>query len=357
MKQAVIDLGFGDSGKGITTSFLSQNRHNTIVVRSNGGHQAGHTVQYEGFRHIFSQFGSGTLQGLPTFISKNCTIHPPSLLKEYEYIKGYNPILYIDPLAMITTPWDIFQNRNNEENLKHGTVGSGFGQTIQRNEDNYKLYFQDLFSEKVLMAKLHNILYSYYKMEILQNEIGLFVQQCQELIKSSFCKIKEWKHLSHLDIIFESAQGILLDQSFGFFPNVTRSNTTSKNIVELAPDLDEVYYCTRTYQTRHGNGFMTNVNLPVPKLDMKNGQETNRFHDYQGKFRVTELDPELLKYSLQCDSNFLPFGIKKNLVVTCYDQYRIDIWSLVEELQKVTKFDRVFVSNSPEAKDFKQIIF
>lgn len=363
MKQAVIDLGFGDSGKGITTSFLSQDKksYETIVVRTNGGHQAGHTVQYDGFRHVFSQFGSGTLQGLPTYISKYCTIYPPSLLREYEYIKHYMPTLYIDPLTMITTPWDIDYNRRVEKDKKHGSVGMGFGQTIQRNEDNYKLYFQDLFNEKVLMAKLHNIVFDYYKfpsMTIGQDEIVLFMEQCRKLVNSPFCKHNTWEALKYKsNIIFESAQGILLDMDFGFFPNVTRSNTTSKNIIELAPDLDEIYYCTRTYQTRHGNGFMTNEDLPKPILDMSNGEETNQSHKYQGEFRVTELDAELLKYSLTCDKNFRPAHTKSNLIITCFDQHPIDVKGLIDELQKVVVFDKVFISNSPEAKDIKEFIF
>ena len=63
MKQAVVDLGFGDSGKGITTSFLCQNKkpEETLIIRANGGPQAGHTVHHKNIIYVFSQFGSGTL--------------------------------------------------------------------------------------------------------------------------------------------------------------------------------------------------------------------------------------------------------------------------------------------------------
>ena len=67
----VIGLGFGDEGKGITTSYLCKKLEGTkIVVRFNGGHQAGHTVVFNGKRHIFSSWGSGTLQGIPTYWSE-----------------------------------------------------------------------------------------------------------------------------------------------------------------------------------------------------------------------------------------------------------------------------------------------
>jgi adenylosuccinate synthase len=356
MKQAVIGLLYGDEGKGITTSFLSQNKPMATVIRSNGGHQAGHTVQYKGFRHVFSQFGSGTLQSLPTFISKNCTIYPPAILKEYSLIEQYKPILMVDPLAMITTPFDIGQNRILEQINKHGSVGVGFGQTIQRNEDNYKLFAQDLYHKDIFKAKLYNIATMYYSTSVPEtlSVIDAFWYQCQRLIEGGFFFITSWKDINkpYADLIFESAQGILLDMDFGFFPHVTRSNTTSKNIIEMAPDLDEVYYVTRTYQTRHGNGPMTNEDKPTPVLDMKNGEETNKFGEYQGKFRITQLDTNLLNYALQCDSNFLPSKVKKNLVVTCFDQYRIDIYNLLNQLD--ISFDNVYISHGPECKTFKK---
>jgi adenylosuccinate synthase len=356
MKQAVIDLGFGDCGKGVTTSFLSQNKPTATVVRSNGGHQAGHTVQFKGFRHVFSQFGSGTLQGLPTFISKNCTIYPPAILKEYSLIEQYNPRLMVDPLAMITTPFDIGHNRYLEQTNKHGSVGVGFGQTIQRNEDNYKLFAQDMYHKDIFKTKLYNIATIYYSVSVPEtlSVIDAFWYQCQRLIDSGFFYISSWRDVNrpYKDFIFESAQGILLDMDFGFFPHVTRSNTTSKNIIEMAPDLDEVYYVTRTYQTRHGNGPMTNEDKPIPVLDMKNGEETNKFGEYQGNFRITELDVNLLNYALQCDSNFLPPKVKKNLVITCFDQHKISIANLLDSLN--TSFENVYISNGPECKSFKK---
>lgn len=355
MKQAVIDLGFGDSGKGITTSFLSQGKipEETLVIRANGGSQAGHTVHHKNIIHVFSQFGSGTLQGLPTYFSSKCAIYPPSLMREFYILNEHcKPKLFIDPLTMITTPWDIDANREDSKNKKHGSVGMGFGKTIQRNEDYYKLFYQDLFIESILRAKLENIVYGYYGLTDRDSEISKFMEDCKTLVDSSFCKMRKLKHLQYPNLIFESAQGILLDQDFGFFPNVTRSNTTSKNIIELAPDLDEVYYVTRTYQTRHGNGFMTNEDKPAPRLG-GTVLETNRSHPYQGEFRIAELDIELLQYSLYCDSHFIPDNVKKNLVVTCYDQHKIDLRNLIDSLD--VDFAKLFVSNSPDAKDFKEI--
>lgn len=329
----VVGLGFGDEGKGLTTSFLCSQTKNPLVVRFNGGHQAGHTVVYEGKRHIFSGFGSGSLQGVPTYWSSFCTFHPCSFLREYELLN--NPIIYVNPLCKVTTPFDIDHNINAEKIKKHGSVGVGFGSTIQRNENYYKLFVQDLFFEPVLMAKL-KLIAGYYKAECEGEQMANFIESVKEI--KNIIRLSDDSILKRYNPIFEGAQGILLDMDFGFFPNVTRSNTTTKNALNMCQS-KEVYYITRTYLTRHGNGFLPNektLNL------VNNENETNKSHPYQGEFRTAELDISLLNYSLQCDNNFSK-GLKKNIVVTCTDQYEIDIELALSKID--TKFDKVYVSD------------
>lgn len=362
MRQALIGLGYGDEGKGISTSFLCRNKNpnHCIVVRANGGHQAGHTVVHNGFKHVFSQFGSGTLQGIPTLISKFCTLYPNSFIREYEYIKAYSPIVHVDPMTMITTPWDIDANRSTEEKIRHGSVGMGFGQTIQRNEDHYRLYYQDLLFPAILKQKLKAIVERYYvslELNKVSQEANFisFIEKCKQFL--SLTKIKDWELNSSrfYDVIFEGAQGILLDQEFGFFPNVTRSHTTSKNILELCPNLDQIYYITRTYQTRHGNGFMTNEDKPIPIL-VNNEDETNKSHKYQGEFRISELDIELLKYAIISDNNYSGNGrhvINKHLIITCNDQYSIDTNKVFEELKplfSMPTLSKLYKSYGPDQK-------
>ena len=156
MKIAVIGLGFGDEGKGNIVNYLCSQHPNPLVVRYNGGHQAGHTVVHEGTRHVFSNFGSGTLQGKPTYWSRNCTVEPIGMMKEYKilYEKKARPILlYVNPEAMVTTPYDIQMNIEREAHYGHGTVGVGFGDTIARNLRGYRLFFRDLFYPKILNEK------------------------------------------------------------------------------------------------------------------------------------------------------------------------------------------------------------
>lgn len=339
----VVGTNFGDEGKGLVTSFLCQQTKNPLVVRFNGGHQAGHTVYWEGKRHVFSNFGSGTLQGCPTYWSEYCTFNPVSFFHEHTFLS--EPKFYIHPFCPVVTPFDIMFNQQVEKIKKHGSVGVGFGATIQRQFDNYKLFVQDLFYDSVLRIKLKAIA-QYYNFIVNQSEIDLFIEIAM--------KVRELIVLSNKDIllnynpIFEGAQGILLDMDFGFFPNVTRSNTTSKNALRLFPS-KEIYYVTRTYLTRHGNGFMPNEK----EIGLVNaGEETNKFHPFQGEFRKAELDIELLKYSLSCDSHFSK-GLKKNLIITCMDQYAIDIDRLISSIN--FSFNRVFVSTGPLLTNISQI--
>ena len=361
-------MGFGDEGKGVTTSFLCNQSNNPMVVRTNGGHQAGHTVVVDGHRHVFSNFGSGTLQGCPTYWSEYCTFSPVGVLNEYnalKKVKGLEPKLYVHPLCPVTTPFDKQFNCALEKEKKHGSCGVGFGATIQRQEDFFKLFVQDLFHERILWQKLMNIKMYYAKKGFNSDNVDLhdFIYVVNEIKK--IITVDNGNSLAlHYDFIFEGAQGILLDQDFGFFPNVTRSNTTSKNPLRFIHDNDffsresEIYYITRAYQTRHGNGFMTNEAIHG-ELKLTNTElETNVKNEWQGNFRRSVLDLDLLNYALDCDNNFSS-GITKNLVITCVDQVGEVIPATinnvlhnipVEELPTYLncKFDKLLISRGDE---------
>jgi adenylosuccinate synthase len=332
ISKAVIGLAYGDEGKGLTTSYLCSKTYNPIVVRFNGGPQAGHTVVYQDKRHVFSGFGSGSLQNIPTYWSKFCCFYPMSFVREYKLLN--KPIIYVNPLSPVITRWDIDHNRHTEKKNKHGSVGMGVGSTIQRQEDHYKLFVQDLFYETVLVQKLKAIA-NYYLIDNPEQDILEFLAAISEVKK--IIQLSDDSILYKYTPIFEGAQGILLDMDFGFFPNVTRSNTTSKNAISMY-DVEEIFYITRSYLTRHGNGFIPGEE----KLLLKNNEnETNKSHPYQGEFRTAQLDISLLNYSLACDNNFSN-GRKKNLVITCMDQYKINISALLGVIE--TEFDNVYMS-------------
>lgn len=329
----VIGLGFGDEGKGVITSSLVSGSDNPMVVRFNGGHQAGHTVISNGKRHVFSSFGSGTLQGAPTYWSHFCTVFPKALLREFDLLKKFNPILYIDPLCPITTPFDISAN---QKDCKDGSVGVGFGKTIQRQEDHFTLFAKDLKHRSVLKIKLDQI--AKYYGSGSEADKQKFLLDVEEMLSIQNIKIRRPQHIG--DLIFEGAQGILLDQTFGFFPHVTRSNTTSKNALSLIPKeyKSEIFLVTRAYQTRHGNGPMTG-----DPIKLKNNEnETNVNNTYQGEFRTSTLDLGLINYAIECEE-LISNNIPKKIVMTCCDQ--------VEEIPKL----KAFCLYSPETQELELV--
>lgn len=349
--QIVIGLGFGDEGKGITTDFLAGKNPNAIVIRFSGGQQAAHTVMIDDKKHVHSSFASGALRGLPSYYSEHCTIHPVFLFNEREELKEKdgNTELHIHPLAKITTPFDVWQNRKNAKNLEHGTCGKGVGATMKRHESPYKLFAIDLIAPRqMLIEKLKGIAYYYGFLDgkIIEEELDIFL----EAIAVIDWKISDYDYLNSFDnLIFEGSQGILLDMDHGVFPNVTYANTTSKNAFEICQKLKiddiEMYYVTRSYSTRHGNGWMPNER----EFKLKNNEEeTCVFNEYQKELRFGDLDYDLLNYALQLDASYV-FSSKKNLVVTCLDQ--TDSTFRLEKIK--TKFNTVYGSYSPFSRDFK----
>ena len=328
----VLGLGYGDECKGATVNSLGKNKpSDTVVIRFNGGHQVGHTVREGEILHAFSNFGSGTLQGIPTYWTEYCTVNPAAVIKEGQVLidQGIHPCVFYNANAMVTTPFDIIQNVNNDLKKGHGTVGVGFGNTIQRNEDHYHLYVRDLIYPSIRDAKLRNIM-NYYHYTTPLNSIAQkfydnFIDACNKFVEM-YDIVESFDQLMNIydkDLIFEGGQGILLDMQYGFFPNVTRSYTTSRNAMEFIAKHDlgnrniETYYVTRAYQTRHGNGFLSNEGMDISYIGI-NPNETNVDTGYQGVFRRSVLDYDMLKYALRCDKHHNPDS-KKKLVITCLD--------------------------------------
>lgn len=321
-KVAVIGLGYGDEGKGVVTQHLCSCYHNPLVVRFSGGHQCGHTVHHKGLTHTFANFGSGTLLGCPTYWSSYCTFDPVGFWNEFNILrdKGISPIIYINPACPVTTPYDVYANQHSEEETEHGTCGVGFWKTLDRhNNKGVKLSFQSLFEPD--FGKKFGAVRSYYSFG-KKTPIGFFLE-CIEGIKEQIYKsvFIETNVPDYENIIFEGSQGILLDQHHGFFPNVTPSNTTPENIIEMGYDLDSIFMVTRSYLTRHGNGPMRST---PHTLDMVDGVvESNVDNEYQGFFRRAILDSHLLRYARNKGiSPFLTKDTVLSLVVTCVDHLR-----------------------------------
>lgn len=378
----ILGLGFGDEGKGVTTDYLCRQYEKPLVVRFSGGHQAGHTVVGpDGRRHVFSNFGAGTLAGAPTFWSAYCTFHPVGWANEREALLalGITPVFSVDGLAPVTTPYDLLYNRQLEAGQKHGSCGLGFGATVARHEGPHKLHVMDLLDDFVLEQKLASVA-TYYQDKLgVEYDAGVLNQMLEDFWAAvDYCRptlhCTSGRALllhafdNHDALIFEGSQGLLLDQEFGYFPHVTRAHVSSRNALELVRNYHlptpDIFYVTRAYQTRHGNGPLTNEHLK-PSLH-PTPDETNVFNPWQGRQRRCLLDLAQLRFALRADEHYSA-GLNKSLVVTCLDQLDGSWWSTdrgekyllfgIEDLgaKLETQWVGYWGSNGPSAEKFRQL--
>ena len=387
----VIGLGFGDEGKGLTTDYLCSQSLYPLVIRFNGGQQAGHTVcNANGLRHVFSSFGAGTLRGAATYWSSGCTMSPSALLNEYRALNssGISPRLYLDQLCAVTTHYDVLYNRLLEQqrgSARHGSCGMGFGNTLQRHEAEVSLVAGDLIYPERCIDKLKQIRLYYAlkaKTELTIDFTALhhdaedqrfmtYLAELQMLLNHNIFITSEKAIFADRQFdqyIFEGAQGVLLDMDFGYFPHVTRSHTTSKNALDLIrrntlqTSSVTLYGVSRVYHTRHGQGpFVAHADQLVLK---NNEMETNVLNDFQGNFRTGPLDLDQLNYALESESS-QNNGIAKHLVLTCADQVDEDYlpYTLTGKLHTGalkdipaflnTSFKEIMISRSPYAENLQ----
>lgn len=326
--RAVIGANFGDEGKGLVTDYLCATQGAGMVVRFNGGAQAGHTVVTpEGERHVFSHFGSGTLCGVPTFLSQFFICNPLTFFPEMETLinLGFNPIVYAHPNCLVTTFADMMINQRLEDakaGSRHGSCGIGVNETVMRSEvPELKITMSDLWNGTPLQDRLAALCGKYAAFRS-----GKEIEKPEAMIAAFVERAAKFAELVHplgiaqcKEPVFEGAQGLLLDQNNKqYFPHLTRSNTGIQNVRVLCEqagisDID-TYYVSRTYMTRHGNGP-----LPGEDAKMRFTDDTNLDHPYQGAIRFAPLDGTALKARCHADAeNFAAKDFK--LVLTHCDQ-------------------------------------
>jgi len=363
--QCVIGAMYGDEGKGLMTDyFASQHIPDVVVIRYNSSAQAGHTVVCPGkIRHVFSHFGSGSFAMRPTILSEHFVVHPVLFKKEYQEFRKKallcTPKVYVHTDCMVTTPYEmiinqIIENRRGKD--RHGSVGIGFGETFER-QCYMTLHVSDLFGDKDdLRQKLMLIRDRWVPsriqdcqsedeqrlFEALNSDIMLdnFMEDCNFFINTVF--ELDYDQFQHCDLIFEGAQGLMLDQTFGFFPHVTRSNTGLKNIIEVLKNftVDElkVNHISRAYTTRHGAGPLEfEMDFPNHIID-----NTNHSHIFQGSLRYSPLNVDDLHDVITKDyesvKDLHSYDIIDEVTITCLNQL-LDEVSFINngKLQIMTK--------------------
>ncbi len=347
---AIIGAGFGDEGKGLMTDYISHKNPNSLVVRFNGGGQAGHTVNTpENQRHVFGHIGSGAFKGCPTYLSEYFILNPIIFRKEYTKLSELIsvPKIQCHPECLITTPYDMMINQHKEKKEKHGSCGMGINETIYRNQfPEFSLKYKDLTSTSKLTDKLESIKEEYVPFRLRQLEmtvteaiwniiedediLGHYISDFYFMYSKIICTddsiLKQYNH-----VIFEGAQGLLLDEESEFFPHVTRSRTGIHNVIKLLEKKEislEVIYVTRAYLTRHGAGPFPQEDLNLNYID-----ETNKSNEFQGALRFGHLDLDQLGKAISKD---LRICSRFNMAVTCLDQVNTVVFKHNKKLKEET---------------------
>jgi len=361
---SVIDLGYGDSGKGVVVDYLCSQYHleDTFVFRHSGGHQVGHTVKIGDLIHEFHHFGSGTLRGYTTIWGNECTVSPIHFRQERDVLllKNVVPNILIMSSCPVTTIYDIVYDRITNN---HNTVGVGFRYTLERNK-LIPFTFENLMNKTVTRMKLQCILQWYFdkckgldlldkfmnELVILSSDKFSFEEDC-EYIRENAVHVSD-KYLPCGNLIFEGNQGVLLDRYHGFYPHVTFGRTTNYNVNKyVKSDRGLRRWCvTRAYSTRHGAGLL----LDEQELVLKNTEyESNHDNVYQGKFRTAPLNMDLIYYALNCDRRDYNGLLYSSIVVTCVDQ----VDNADEIVNKIKDLDgaSIYINTSPESNTIKRV--
>ena len=394
--KAVIGKNFGDEGTGLATDYLAmlskRAGHSCIVVRHNGGAQAGHTVEASGKRFIFREISSGTLRGADTLWAPTFMPDLYKLSSEIDELLGIGaklPLILSVPDCPLTYIDDILINMTLETRRgkdRHGSCGMGIDEAKRRSLlEDYRITPGDIFGNgfEAFHNKLLRIRREYLPErlkaldlepsamgefgEMIGDENVLYNYALQMYENSRYIKLVDESVIkSYDDVIFEGAQGLVLDEeNRSFAPNLTSSRTGLTNpdamLKRLGINEDcEAVYVSRTYVTKHGAG-----RLPYEEIFLDQGisfaDDTNVHNEWQGSIRFAPHgnEDEFNEYVIK-DSEASVF--KPSLLLTHVDETGgkvltkdgdFDAAQWAEKINKKGIYNRFLISESHFAEDIR----
>lgn len=347
---AVIDAGYGDSGKGLMTDYFCHKgmseTGSVLNIKTNGGHQAGHTVcrmDWENKcynRNVFHTAGSGTFAGADTMLGSRFMLNPEALLHEMDYIQNcfnITPKVMVNPECRIVFKADALLNRAIEQarKNKHGTCGMGIFEAVNRNHKAFKFTVEDFMKQNTgsLYKNITSMLEDYiiYRIGSLKEEKVVIDDTAKDSLITEIHKetMKDFHSLNlivndnrikiltlndvikndYQHIVFECSQGLELDwDDERNYPHVTASHTGLVNIGKEIITLDDINnilsfeacYITRSYKTKHGDGIFYEEDKSIEKLKALHDR-TNIPNEYQGTIKYGLLDIQRMKSLISKD--------------------------------------------------------
>lgn len=324
MGQSIVILGsqWGDEGKGKIVDMLMEQA--SITVRFQGGHNAGHTLMIDGQKTVLRLIPSGILHAhVRCLIGNGVALSPTALLEEIDELERRGvPVaerLSISEACVLILPYHVQLDRAREKaqgSSAIGTTGRGIGPAYEDKAARRALRFGDLFDEKRLREKLsqvlnyHNFVLTHYHheqpvdLEELYQSLLAIVPRLEPMRADVSALLDHYHHEGH-SILFEGAQGTMLDVDHGTYPYVTSSNTVAGAACVgsgYGPrHLQYVMGITKAYTTRVGGGpFPTELHDDIGKQLSVRG---NEFGSVTGRpRRCGWLDMVILRRAIQLNS-------------------------------------------------------
>lgn len=316
---AIIGAQWGDEGKGKITDLLAEKCD--MVVRYQGGHNAGHTIWVNGVKTVLHVIPSGVLHPhCLSVIGHGVVLEPENFLAELAKIKGVTKVtpdnLKLSSTATVITSYHKLLDaaRESQGPEKIGTTGKGIGPAYEDKVSRRAIKVKDLLDKDTLVRRLSNgyaekaILFKHlYQIEIpsIEQEVERlyrYGESLKDYVTDTFSLIDDQLSKGKR-VLYEGAQGILLDVDYGTYPYVTSSSTAGAGIYTGAgipgKKLEEVIGVAKAYTTRVGEGpfpteLFDDLGSEIQIKGSEIGATTGR------KRRCGWIDIPLLRYSVKC---------------------------------------------------------
>lgn len=349
----VTDLGPGDGGKGSIIHFLARKVQADIVIKR-GGAQGSHGVRTaDGRSFNFSQWGCGTLDGIPTYCSKQLVLMPVGLDNEAKALRELGidepfALISADPKCICATPFHRLSSQIEEllrKDAPRGTIGTGVGQAYRMARglgSDFTIYAEDLTNRRLVHWKLLRQAVHYRKgyesikaddvkaedVKLLKENLNLLDDDGYvDYIADLFERVGKQLRLQELpDVlkasktaIVECSHGVLTDAEVGLRPHVSAIRTLpqfSEEMLRKAGYDGEIIHLAvhRAYEIRHGAGPMPTYDPDYTKIMLPDSHKAD--NRWQGSVRIGALDATLMRYALDVCGDTCFHG----LCLTWFDQ-------------------------------------
>ena len=362
----VVGSQWGDEGKGKVTDYLAQQAD--LVVRYSGGNNAGHTIKFNGQKFALRLIPSGIFTTGEVVLGNGMVINPKALLEEMKYLNDAGiktDKMHISDRAHVTLPYHIEIDELEEEMRGAASIGTtkkGIGPTYVDKYDRIGIRVGEFINEPLFKKRLEETLAfkkkQYPGLQCTAEEIFEEYKEYAKVIKPMVCDtgiLLDEAFQAKKKILFEGAQGTMLDVDFGSYPFVTSSNTICAGAcigLGIGPNrIGNVYGIMKAYCTRVGAGP-----FPTELFDETGAKIRDLGHEYGAvtgrERRCGWCDLVQLKYSVMVNG-VTELIMMKSDVLDGFDTIKACVAYKLKDGSVTTDFPYEIDDVEPVYKEFK----